>query len=275
MGQKLKIAGWIALGAMAGAGKKRARRLRHAPLVPSPAMLHKPVMATTTGDVEKDGAPAPIVHGDIKPSNLVFEEQSGHLSLIDWGSSVFAQLDHEGHYLSNNVMQLMSADLQTSNARLGDVYFIGPEQRSGALSSPRFDEQGVASEHMVAPQKAHAASRMPWGVQRGELFAAKAQGPGAASHWHALTRHLDDGAVPIDNNQVENQIRPWALGRSNWLFAGSLRSGKRAAAIMSLIQSARMNGHDPYAYLKDVLTRLPTQRASEIGQLLPHQWVPA
>jgi len=91
--------------------------------------------------------------------------------------------------------------------------------------------------------------------------------------WVALTRYLDDGAVPIDNNQVENQIRPWALGRSNWLFAGSLRSGKRAAAIMSLIQSARMNGHDPYAYLKDVLTRLPTQRASEIVQLLPHQWV--
>ena len=92
--------------------------------------------------------------------------------------------------------------------------------------------------------------------------------------WVALTRYLDDGAVPIDNNAVENQIRPWALGRSNWLFAGSLRSGKRAAAIMSLIQSARMNGHDPYAYLKDVLTRLPTQKASEIEQLLPHRWMP-
>lgn len=52
--------------------------------------------------------------------------------------------------------------------------------------------------------------------------------------WVALTRYLDDGTVPIDNNQVENQIRPRALGRSNWLFAGSLRSGKRAAAIMSL-----------------------------------------
>ncbi|BFT62043.1 hypothetical protein PMm318_A28020 [Pseudomonas moorei] len=72
--------------------------------------------------------------------------------------------------------------------------------------------------------------------------------------WVALTRYLDDGAVPIDNNPVENTITPWALGRSNWLFAGSLRSGKRAAAIMSLIQSARMNGHDPYAYLKEVLT---------------------
>lgn len=80
--------------------------------------------------------------------------------------------------------------------------------------------------------------------------------------------------LPIDNNWRVNQIRPWALGRKNWLFAGSLRSSRRAAAIMSLIQSARLNGHDPYAYLKDVLTRLPTQRASEIAQLLPHRWRP-
>lgn len=63
------------------------------------------------------------------------------------------------------------------------------------------------------------------------------------------------------------------VGRSNWLFAGSLRSGKRAAAIMSLIQPARMNGHDPYAYLTDVLTRLPTQKASALAELLPHNWV--
>jgi non-specific serine/threonine protein kinase len=94
---------------------------------------------------KKDGETAPIVHGDIKPSNIVYDENSNQISLVDWGSSVFAQLDSEGHYIGTNVMQLMSADLQTSNARLGDVYFIGPEQRSGALSSPRFDEQGVAS----------------------------------------------------------------------------------------------------------------------------------
>jgi len=89
-----------------------------------------------------------------------------------------------------------------------------------------------------------------------------------------LSRYLDDGAVPVDNNWAKNQIRPWALGRKNWLFAGSSRGGKRAAAIMSLIQSARLNGHDPYVYLKDVLTSLPTQRASEIYQLLPHRWQP-
>ncbi|AQU98816.1 hypothetical protein KPGSU103_P20580 (plasmid) [Klebsiella pneumoniae] len=93
--------------------------------------------------------------------------------------------------------------------------------------------------------------------------------------WEALTRYLDDGAVPIDNNWVENQIRPWALGRSNWLFAGSLRSGQRAAAVMTLIQSAKLNRHDPYAYLKDVLTRLPTQKNNAIDELLPHNWKPA
>jgi len=92
--------------------------------------------------------------------------------------------------------------------------------------------------------------------------------------WSALTRYLDDGQIPIDNNWIENQIRPIALGRKNWLFAGSLRAGQRAAAIMSLIQSARLNGHDPYAYLKDVLTRLPTQLNSRIEELLPHRWQP-
>jgi transposase len=93
--------------------------------------------------------------------------------------------------------------------------------------------------------------------------------------WAALIRYLDDGTVPIDNNWVENRIRPIALGRSNWLFAGSLRAGQRAAAAMSLIQSARLNGHDPYRYLKDVLERLPTQPASRTHELLPHRWRPA
>jgi hypothetical protein len=93
--------------------------------------------------------------------------------------------------------------------------------------------------------------------------------------WTELTRFVDDGDVPISNNWVENQIRPIALGRSNWLFAGSLRAGKRGAAVMSLLHSARINGHDPYAYFKDVLERLPTQPASRIDELLPHRWSPA
>jgi transposase len=90
--------------------------------------------------------------------------------------------------------------------------------------------------------------------------------------WEALTRYVEDGHVPIDNNWVENQIRPWALGRSNWLFAGSLRSGQRAANIMSLIQSAKINGLDPQGYLKEVMERLPTIKYSTLDLLLPHKW---
>jgi transposase len=59
-----------------------------------------------------------------------------------------------------------------------------------------------------------------------------------------------------------------------WLFAGSLRAGKRAAAVMTLLNSARLNGHDPYAYMKDILRLLPTHKMSAICELLPHRWQP-
>jgi len=87
----------------------------------------------------------PIVHGDIKPSNLVYDESTGKVQLIDWGSSVTAQIGIDKQSTSTNVIELMSSDLQHTNARLGDVYFIGPEQLNGGLSSPRFDEQGLAA----------------------------------------------------------------------------------------------------------------------------------
>jgi hypothetical protein len=93
--------------------------------------------------------------------------------------------------------------------------------------------------------------------------------------WAALTRYLDDGRFPIDNNPIENAIRPVALGRKNWLFAGSEPAGKRAAAIMSLLATAKANGCDPHAWLTDVLTRLPTTLDRDINGLLPHRWKPA
>ena len=92
------------------------------------------------------------------------------------------------------------------------------------------------------------------------------------NHWTALTRNLLDGDVPVDNNHLENQIRPWAMGRKAWLFCGSELAGQRAAIVMSLVQSAKLNGHDPWAYLSDVLARLPTHLNSRIEDLLPHCW---
>ena len=92
--------------------------------------------------------------------------------------------------------------------------------------------------------------------------------------WDALARFVEDGRLPVDNNHLEGQIRPIAVGKHNWLFAGSLRAGQRAAAVMTLVNSARLNGHDPYAYMKDVLQRLPTHKMSAIAELLPHRWQP-
>ena len=87
--------------------------------------------------------------------------------------------------------------------------------------------------------------------------------------WSALARVLDDGRHPIDNNPIENAIRPIAVGRKNWLFAGSETAGQRAAAIMSLFATAKANGIEPHAWLTDTLTRLPTTKDRNIASLLP------
>ena len=90
--------------------------------------------------------------------------------------------------------------------------------------------------------------------------------------WNALARVLDDGRYPIDNNPAENAIRPIAIGRKNWLFCGSESAGQRAAAIMSLLATAKANGFDPYAWLTDILTRLPTTLDKHLDSLLPTSW---
>jgi transposase len=92
------------------------------------------------------------------------------------------------------------------------------------------------------------------------------------SNWTALSHFLGDGHVPIDNNAAENSVRPLAVGRRNWLFVGSQQAGERAGVVLSLIESAKLNGHDPWAYLKDVFERLPTLKNRDLAQLLPHNW---
>jgi len=92
--------------------------------------------------------------------------------------------------------------------------------------------------------------------------------------WKALTLHLDDGAVVIDNNLIERQIKPWKLGAKNWLFVGSELAGRRAAVVMSLVQSAKLNGLDPWAYLRDVLARIHAYPSHRLDELLPHRWRP-
>lgn len=87
--------------------------------------------------------------------------------------------------------------------------------------------------------------------------------------WKALARYAQRGDLPIDNNAVENAIRPVTLGRRNWLFTGSERAGRRAAAIQSLLTTAALNALEPYAWLKDILEKLPAWPNSRIDELLP------
>jgi transposase len=91
----------------------------------------------------------------------------------------------------------------------------------------------------------------------------------ARSRWEALTRYLADGRLEISNNAAERAIRPLALGRKNWLFAGSDTGGERAAAMYTLIETAKLNGLDPEAYLRDVLGRIADHPINRIAELLP------
>src|SRR5512136_2415180 len=109
-----------------------------------------------------------------------------------------------------------------------------------------------------------------------QIRAHTANGGGSAKaldytlkRWQSLIRYAETGHLPIDNNPVENTIRLIALGKKNWLFAGSERAGQRASAIQTLLGTAKLNGIDPAAWLRDTLEKLPTWPNSRIDELLP------
>lgn len=91
----------------------------------------------------------------------------------------------------------------------------------------------------------------------------------AVGRWPALLRYCEDGLLEIDNNAAERALRAVVLGRKNYLFAGSDSGGERAAAIYSLIGTAKLNGLDPEAYFRNVLTRIADHPVNRIHELLP------
>ncbi|KAA3606145.1 MAG: IS66 family transposase, partial [Planctomycetota bacterium] len=94
----------------------------------------------------------------------------------------------------------------------------------------------------------------------------------ALRHWEALNRYLEDGDLTIDNNACEREIRSVAIGRKNWLFAGSKAGGERAAILYSIIQTCRACKVEPWAYLKDVLSKIHTTPKEKIAELTPRAW---
>lgn len=94
----------------------------------------------------------------------------------------------------------------------------------------------------------------------------------ARSRWEALTVYVDDGRLEISNNAAENAIRPITLGRKNWLFAGSDSGGDRAAILSTLVRTAKLNGVEPEAWLRDVLGRIGDHPINRLDELLPWHW---
>jgi len=96
----------------------------------------------------------------------------------------------------------------------------------------------------------------------------------ALSNWQALTRYTEDGVLEPDNNRLERALRPVVVGRKNYLFAGSARGGHAAAISYSLIETAKLNGIEPFAYLKDLLGRINSHPINRVAELLPFNWKP-
>lgn len=156
-------------------------------------------------------------------------------------------------------------------ARIGAFYHLDGQWQAADPDERRRrrqDEIGPLLDEFKAWCETHHPKLLPHSPL------AKAMGY-TLNQWGALTRFLEDGRLPLDNNAAERALRLIALGRKNWLFAGSVRGGKAAAVIMSLTQSAKLQGKNPFAYLKDVLTRLPSAKAKDLDALLPHLWQPA
>jgi transposase len=95
------------------------------------------------------------------------------------------------------------------------------------------------------------------------------------NQWEALARYAHSGFLAIDNNVSEQQTKTIATGRKNWLFTGSEKGGRTAAVLFSLVSSSQRHGHDPFAYLRDVLTRLANHPRERLEELLPDRWSPA
>jgi transposase len=155
--------------------------------------------------------------------------------------------------------------------RIGALYGIEDSIRGKPPDERRQYREEHAAPHL-ADLKAWLEATLTKLSAKTDLAAAMRYGLG---RWDALTRYLHDGRIEIDNNAAERSIRGIALGRKNWLFAGSDAGGGRAAAIYSLIETAKLNGIDPETYLRSILARIADHPINRVNQLLPWTWAAA
>lgn len=151
------------------------------------------------------------------------------------------------------IQQLYKVEDQIREKKIEERYQIRREQ-----SAPVLDEMKVWIDE-------NASKHPPQGLL-GEAISY------AQNQWPHVMRYIENGKLSIDNNFTENRIRPFAIGRKNWLFSDSVAGAEASAMIYSILQTARGNGLEPYAYMRHLLTELPRlQTAAEIEKLLPHK----
>ena len=155
--------------------------------------------------------------------------------------------------------------------RIGDLYKID-KTIAGLPPDVRRGERQQRSKPIAEALAAWAETTLRRLSRKSELAKAFRY---MRSRWKALLRCFDDGRLALDNNPAERALRCVAIGRKNYLFAGSDAGGHRAAAIYSLIETAKLNRRNPQHYLADVLARIADHPARKIADLLPWNWTPA
>lgn len=249
-----------------------------AQLDPGKGKTHRAYLWTYRSN-DLDSAP-PIVVFDYQPGrsgrhvqdfladwrgDLMVDDYAGYKALFREGVTELACLAHARRKFFEIDAANPHSMCRAALARIAELYAIEQQARD-------WDAVVRADLRQREAQPKLAALRA-WMI---ECRLAVADGSGMAraldyslKRWSAIERYAQDGLRPIDNNPVENAIRPIALGRKNWLFAGSERAGKRAAAIQSLLATAKLNGIEPYAWLKQTIEQLPAWPNSRIDELLP------
>jgi hypothetical protein len=164
---------------------------------------------------------------------------------------------------------LKKAPLASEAVRRIDAIFAIERELNGLAATDRY----AARRDRVAPLADDLAEWMRAERARLSRHAETAKAIDyMLKRWAAFTRFLDDGRICLTNNAAERALRGIALGRRAWLFAGSDRGGERAAAVYTLIGTAKLNDVDPQAWLADVLRRIADHPASRLGELLPWNW---
>ncbi len=197
--------------------------------------------------------------------HLMVDDYAGYKALFAQGVTELGCLAHARRKFFDLYAANKSVVAAEALRRIGELYEVERQaqeldagdrlQLRQANAQPKLDElhAWLIQTRMTVADGGATAKAMDYTIKR----------------WPALIRYVESGVLPIDNNPVENSIRPIAIGKKNWLFAGSERAGRRAAAIQTLLGTAKLNGLDPHAWLKDTLEKLPAWPNSRIDELLP------